>query len=329
MLVDLAGSLVDRLGAVVIDRLAGERGDLLGEAAAVEPDEGPSRSRVVEPTPRRRARPRCGPGRCRRACRRGRRSRLAVVAARGCRWSRGPPFMMTRQSPAGSSPRPSAARQARVPIGNCAPRSGTCWMTARLWRVSAMSRIARVVPRSRCFARSRRSVAWTSFRRVSASIVASNAGPPRPRRRCGGPRGWGLEPRFASGSTGGAGRRTDQAARDGLCHEQAALLDGCSSSGRSQGPPRSWRAIPGRPGSICSFDAKHFRMRRPRQRAHLSSAHAGGHSSSAQFVSSPVELATRPIGRSVTRRNSRVAMSRWWRRWLTAGIPGSCLAFGT
>ena len=39
MLVDLAGALVDRLGAVLVERLPGERGDLASEPLAVDADE--------------------------------------------------------------------------------------------------------------------------------------------------------------------------------------------------------------------------------------------------------------------------------------------------
>ena len=82
----------------------------------------------------------------------------------------------TKASPPGSSPRPNADRHPRVAIGK---RSGSRERraTARLCLVSAARRMTRSMPRSRCFAAIRRSSAWTSSIRVSASTIARRAGP--------------------------------------------------------------------------------------------------------------------------------------------------------
>jgi hypothetical protein len=83
----------------------------------------------------------------------------------------------TIASPPGSRPFRRATKHARVLIGKRSTNSGWAARTERLCRVSATSRITRRTPRSRCLARMRRSSAWRSFSRVSASTISSTEGP--------------------------------------------------------------------------------------------------------------------------------------------------------
>ncbi len=79
---------------------------------------------------------------------------------------------------AGGSPSDRAVATSRWDAGNAAANSAAASLrTDRLFRVSATSRMIRWALSSRCLSAIRRSIAWTSRIRVSASIGSLHPGP--------------------------------------------------------------------------------------------------------------------------------------------------------